>query len=204
LNSAGALTYLGTIYTNMENCVNGSYADPMTPGGVIIPMGQPAAGTYTDADSAVQALIPLAKTEVANIVSAYPAQTTSMNSQFNSIANQLILEKTQQDYADLDFANLSANSQTSSQSLIFALPAYGKDTTEGGAAEILEGVADVETAGGQAIVACLREGRNRDVLDASGVGTANQVSDKPATPPPPAPLIPSRYDAAEARSRITT
>lgn len=204
LNTAGAFTTLADIYATMEKCVNGTYGDPGVPGGIIIPMGEPAAGTYTDPDAAITALIPLAETEIANIVAAYPAQCSSMNNQFTAIANQLLLEKSQQTKAELNWANLSALSQTSLQTLVFALPGYGNDTSQGGTAEIMEGIADVTTPGGQSVVACLREGRSRAALESNGVGTVNQVSDLPAVPPPQATLIPSEYNSAQARSRLIT
>jgi hypothetical protein len=109
-----------------------------------------------------------------------------------------------QNLATLVIGELSGNSQASTQTLVFALPSYGADTSQGGTAEYLESVANLSIPGGQALVACLREGRNKTALNQAGVGTANNVNSDPEVPPPTAELIPSEYTQSEALARIVT
>ena len=201
-NLAGSLTDLTEIYEVMLGVVNGDFGDPVT-GPVIIPSG-PGAGTYADADEAILALVVIAQAEITTIQSANLADTASLNEAYSAIGTQLALEYNLQKLATIDVNQLSGNSQASIQTLIFALPAYGKDTDAGGVAQYLEDIADIAHPGGQAIVATLREGRNRTVLNESGLNGSVNISSDPSTPPPQATLIPSEYSQSEALARIVT
>ena len=153
-------------------------------------------------DSAILSLIGNALSEIANVISANPTETTNLNTYFSAMSTQITNETTFQNTAGLDVAG-TTSSQTSTQSFVFSLPSYGVDTKVGGSAQYLESVADVSTAGGQAIVAVLREGRSRLGLNATGVGTAsNSVSADPAEIPPQANLIPSVVSESSARANI--
>lgn len=203
LSTAGALTTLTGLYTDMQNTVDGVYGNPVT-GPVTIPAG-PAAGVYADADTAFStALIPSAQTSITTIIGAYPTQTANLNVQFTAIGNQLALEASQQNKATILIEQLIGNSQTSLQSLVLALPSYGKDTEAGMAAQILETIADTATAGGQAVVGSLREGRTGQSLDAAGVASANKVNGDPPNVPPQADLSPTRYTSAQAQAKLIT
>lgn len=204
-NLAGSLTDLTEIYEVMLGVVNGDYPDPLNPpDGIEIPTGLPGAGIYADADEAILALVALARAEITSIQSSNLADTASLNEAYSAIGTQLALEYNLQKLATIDVNQLSGNSQASIQTLIFALPAYGKDTDAGGVAEYLEDIADIDHPGGQAIVATLREGRNRTVLNESGLNGSVNISSDPATPPPQATLIPSEYNQSEALARIVT
>jgi len=63
-------------------------------------------------------------------------------------------------------------------------------------------VADLNTQGGQAIVACLREGRNAAFLNAVNIGLDTSIPVAPTEIPPQANLIPSTYSAAEAANLV--
>lgn len=202
LYASGGLTALKNIYDVMQKCLDGTYADPAVPGGVDIPAGQPAAGVYATVEAAIVQLVSLANTAVDTVISTYPAQTTELNNEWMKMADQLALETDQLKRAGIVFAELIANSQVNTQGLVFALPAYGKDTTVGGTASLLEGIADMQLPGGQAIVAVLREGRSSDILTESGVGMANKLSDQPATLPPQMSTAPAKYTSAEAKTRL--
>jgi hypothetical protein len=176
LYAAGQLTNLITIYNNM--------------------LGNVAS------DATILTLIGQAQTEIGNIITANPTQTTELNTYFSAISSQITSEVSFQTAAAIDVANVVA-SQTSTQSFIFSLPSYGVDTKVGGTAQYLEDVANVATAGGQAIVATLREGRSKLGLNSSGVGTASNVV--PADPdqiPPQANLIPSIVSESAARANV--
>ena len=204
-NLSGSLSDLTEIYEVMLGVVSGDYPDPLNPpDGIEIPAGLPGAGTYADADEAILALVALAQAEINSIQSGNLADTAALNEAYSSIGTQLALEYNLQKLATIDVNQLSGNSQASIQTLIFALPAYGKDTDAGGVAEYLEDIADVDHPGGQAIVATLREGRNRTVLNESGLNGSVNISSDPATPPPQAELIPSEYNQTEALARIIT
>lgn len=176
LYTAGQLTNLITIYNNM--------------------LGNVAS------DAAILTLIGEAETEIGNIISANPAETTELNTYFSTISSQITSEVAFQAAAAIDVANVVA-SQTSTQSFIFSLPSFGVDTKVGGTAQYLEDIADITTAGGQAIVATLREGRSRIGLSGSGVGTAaNSVPADPDQIPPQANLIPSIVSESAARANV--
>ena len=178
------------IYGTMANTVNGTFGDPVT-GPVIIPSG-PAAGTYANAEVAfTTALIPVSQTEIANQVSANPSQVSSLNSGFTKITNQTALETTNQAKANLDFTQLTANSTSSIYSFVYSLPQYGQDTTKGGMAQFLQGLADMTTLSGEAMIGAMREGQAQ--LNTTGIGSNAQVPANPATPPPQANLLTAHY-----------
>lgn len=202
LQSAGGLTQLKNVYDTMLKCVNGTYADPGVPGGVVIPVGQPATGTYATIDEAIVALIPLAEAQVTSIAGSYAAEVASLNAEFTAMTAQLNLETNQQQRAGIILGELQANSQVNIQGFLFALPSYAKDTSVGGTASLIQSVADTGTPGGQSIIAVMREGRTAAGLDDTGVGRANELSDQPATPPPQMSTVPAKYTAAEAQAKL--
>jgi hypothetical protein len=97
---------------------------------------------------------------------------------------------------------LQANDTSSIYSLVDNLPSYGQQTESGGPAQFWEGVADLTTFTGQAVVATLREGINRSALTRAGVQTNSVVPALPNPPLPPANLIPSTYTATQAANTV--
>jgi len=194
------IAYLTTVYQTMNSVVGNVYGNSVT-GPVTIPSGQPAAGTYysatanavvitTAADVAMTGtggdtpptgpgLIPTAQTEIGNIATTSSAQVATLNSYFTSIAAQVLQEQNLQTAAQIDFANLIANNSPTVYSLINNLPSYGVQTEAGGMAQFWEGVANISTFTGQAIVATLREGVNQAALNTAGIQTNAVV---PSTP----------------------
>jgi hypothetical protein len=153
-------------------------------------------------DVAILALIGEAETEIGNIIAANPTETEELNTYFSAISTQITSETAFQTTAAIDVANVVA-SQTATQSFIFSLPSFGADTKVGGTAQYLEDVANTTTAGGQAIVGVLREGRSQIGLNGSGVGTAsNAVPADPDQIPPQANLIPSLVSESSARANV--
>ena len=192
---------LTSTYSTMANVVAGVYGDPVT-GPVTIPSG-PYANTYTNAEDAfATALIPGAQGQITTAISSYPSATANLNTNWNSMASQLTLEKSLQAQAGISFANLQPNSTSSMYGFVFALPTNGRNTQAGGIGQLVESVADYTTFTGQAVIASLREGRNQVALRTVGIATN---SDIPADPNPPAPtanLIPSTYTAQEAANVV--
>jgi hypothetical protein len=206
----------------MNSVVGNVYGDSVA-GPVTIPGGQPAAGTYyadtgnsaTAADTAMTGtggdspptgpgLIPVAQTEIGNLVNNSSAQVSTLNSYFTSMAAQVDQEQNLQLLAQIDFANLIANNSPTVYSLVFNLPVYGTQTETGGMAQFWEGVANIDTFTGQAVVATLREGVNLAVLGNAGIQTNAVVPSDPVPPLTQANLIPSTYTAADAANIVTT
>jgi len=188
---------LAGIYVVMSDVVNGVYGDPIT-GPVIIPSG-PYAGTYTDANDVFSTqLIPAAQTEIGVIVSVYPSEVDRLNTLWDSMADQLVLEFGLQSAANLVFADLTANQKSSIYGFIYSLPSYGLDTIQGGITQFLESVCDLTTFTGQSVVACLRQARNQAVLGDAGILVSSKIPAEADPPPPEAVLIPSEYTETEA------
>jgi hypothetical protein len=198
MTTAGILSTLTITYTRMQNTVDGVYNVGNT---VVIPPG-PGAGTYGNADAAMQVLISNAAVEVSSIQSAYPTQSATLNTNFTDMAASLASENTNLSLASIDIPNLLTSGRGPIMSFVQSLPNYGVNTEKNGPSQFLESVADLNTQGGQAIVACLREGRNIAALSAVNVGVDTDIPATPATIPPQANLIPSTYSDAEAANLV--
>lgn len=217
-------TYLTTIYQTMNSVVGNVYGDPVN-GPIIIPGGHPAAGTYTAttdgmgnvlasaADSAITGtggdtpptgpgLIPVAQIEIGNVTSNNPTQIASLNSYFNSMSQQVVQEQILQEKAQINFSTLDGNNTSSIYSLVYSLPTYGQQTEQGGQAQFWEGVADITTFTGQAMVATIREGLNLQYLNKAGIQPNSLIPATPSVPIPPANLIPSTYSSQQAANAI--
>jgi hypothetical protein len=217
------IAYLTTVYQTMNSVVGNVYGDPVT-GPVTIPGGQPASGTYyavtsnavvttTAADSAFTGtggdtpptgpgLFPVAINAISNIATTSSAQVATLNSYFTSMAAQVTQEQTLQAAAQIDFANLIPNNSPTVYSLVYNLPSYGVQTEAGGMAQFWEGVANISTFTGQAVVATLREGVNLALLGNAGIRTNTLVPSDPNPPLAQANLIPSTYTAAQAANAV--
>jgi hypothetical protein len=179
---------LTTTYTRMNNTLNGVYGNPIV-GPVNIPAG-PGAGRYnaiysipvdpeeppelieTAGSVALRTgLIPAATQSVTQITNSASAAVDQLNQDWNQMAEKLIEERNNQETASIDLDDLIPNEETAILSFVQNLPSYGEDTSFGGAADFLEDIADKNTLGGQAIVACLRQGRNVQTLDRTGIST---------------------------------
>jgi hypothetical protein len=215
---------LTVIYQTMNNVVTGVYGNTSA-GPVTIPGGTPAAGTYTSvtdglgnvlvpaADAAITGsggdipptgtgLIPVAQIEIGNIANNSSAQVAALNTYFDSMAAQVVLEQNLQTASGIDFANLVAINNPTVYSLVYNFPTYGRQYEQGGAAQFWEGVANLSTFTGQAVVATLREGKNLAVLGNAGVQTNTTVPDQANPPVPQANLIPSTYSASAAANLV--
>ena len=207
------LSYLTLIFQTIANAKNGVYGDTDL-GPLTIPGGLPCAGTYngtlidppppsppycdpTALDLALACLTGSIDTEVANLQSEYPTQCAELNTLFNNLANQIISEQTQQALINTSFNTLISD-RTSVYGLVYSLPGYGQNTVQGGMAQFIENIADINTAAGQAIIGSLREGRNQVFLGNGGIQTNSNVPAQPIPVPPTAKLLPSTYTEAEA------
>jgi hypothetical protein len=217
------LAYLTTIYTTMYRSLNGDYGDTQA-GPLTIPGGLPCAGTYTGTEQtvpnpdppppdityynptaislAMACLTGAAATEIAALELKYPAQTTELNTIWNSMAAQVPLERAQQAQIGLNYANFQANDRNSIYGFIFSLPDYGLQSEVGGMAWFVEAMADISTQAGQAVIASLRQGRNNVLLGNSGIYTNTKIPAEPNPPPPEADLLPADYTEAEAAALV--
>lgn len=172
LTSSGALNTLTNgstgVFTVMQNTLGNAYGN--TDSSITIPGGLPGAGTYANANVAfVGGLIPAAYSLIGTIVTNNSSNVTIANNAWANIANQLVLESTNQSKAGLVFSQLISGQQATG--IVTSLSTYGKDTSAGGAAWLLESVANTSTLGGQAIVSSMRESRNQALLQTAGVQT---------------------------------
>lgn len=209
------LSTLTSIYQRMNTALTGGYG-PTDSGPIVIPAG-PGAGTYngveidpgpppvynpTAISLAMAALVSAAQAEIINLQATYPAQTTELNTLWTAMAAQVVNEDTLQALIKLNYADLTANDKNSIYGFIYNLPGYGIQTEQGGVAWFLESMADLTTLGGEAIVGCLREGRNQVALGAGGLYTNSRIPSEPVPPPPRAELLPSVYSETEAINRV--
>jgi hypothetical protein len=210
------LSYLTLIYQTMTNCLDGSYGSTVA-GPITIPGGLPGAGSYSGTETdpgpppiynptAIQVVMPVLKSaatvEINNLIATYPAQTTQLNQLTAALCQQVISERSLQNVIKLDYSTLTPNDRSVLYGFIYSLSTYGLETEVGGMSWFLENMADLTTLGGEAIVACLREGRNELALAQSGVTASNKIPSEPIPPPPTAPLIPSTYTENEAKNLI--
>lgn len=188
---------LTTVYSRMNNTLNGVYGNPIV-GPVVIPSG-PGAGRYNaifsipvnpeDPPELIETagsvafrtgLIPAASQAVTQITNSAAVSVNQLNQDWTQMAQKIIEESNNQEAASIDFNDLIPNEETALLTFVQNLPSYGEDISFGGAADFLEDIANKNTLGGQAIVACLRQGRNIQALDRSGI--ANDIYITPAQP----------------------
>ena len=202
INSLGnALANLTTIYTRMQNTVNSVYGNAVA-GPVVIPAGY-GNGTYTNADVAFStALIPNAVIEIGNVVTANPTKTTSLNLEFNTMAQKIITESENLTLATITIQELTTDDRSPVMSFVESLPDYGINKEQNGPVFFLEQVANLSTLGGQAIVGCLREGQNLAVLNSVGVGVDTNIPSETNSPNPVANLIPATYTESQAANLV--
>jgi hypothetical protein len=210
------LSTLTLIYLQMASAANGDFG-PIDSGPIVIPSG-PAAGTYLGVEVApgpppeydptalavaFSSLRAAALAEIANLQATYPEQTTELNVLWAEMAEQVQLEKDLQDLAKINWGDLTEDDRVSIYGLVYSLPDYGVDNREGGVSWLLEKMAAIGTLGGEAIIGCLREGRNQVALNNTGIYTNSKVPGEPIPPPPEAELLPSVYTENEAINLVT-
>jgi len=202
INSLGnALANLTIIYTRMQDTVNSVFGNAVA-GPVTIPAGF-AAGVYANADVAFStALIPNAVIEIGNVVTANPTQTTSLNTEFETMAQKVVSESNNLTLATITIEELTTDDRSPVMSFVESLPDYGINKEQNGPVFFLEQVANLSTLGGQAIVGCLREGQNLAVLNSVGVGVDTNIPSETNSPNPVANLIPATYTESQAANLV--
>lgn len=185
MQAANALYYLSDtslgVFTVMQDTLNGNYGNVIDPGppvvmDIVIPGGLPGAGTYANLNAAFSTgLIPAAANLIANVVSANPANVTSLNSNFSTMAAHLAAEQTNLALAQVNFADITGNNRSAVMGLSSNLQQIGKDVAPQGQAEFFTAIANTQNIYGQAIISSFREGRNIAALNNAGIGTDTQI-----------------------------
>lgn len=196
--TAGMLTALNTIYSQMKSVVTGAYG---TPSSIVIPSG-PAAGTYTTYDAAISALVTAADAAIGTAITAMGTATTTLNTAWTEMVKHSANESVFQTKASIDYTTLTAGAQLPITAFIPALAGYGQETQQGMAAQFLESIANTANEYGQAMIGALREGRNTAGLNAAGLVPDNSVPSQPNAVPPQATLSGSEYTPAQARAQV--
>lgn len=188
LQTAGTLdTLTGNtgVYTVMLSTLEGDYTMVIDPGPpeqvqITIPSPLPGNGIYTSLDEAFTVgLIPAAQNLISNIATANTSATTSLNSSFTLIADQLAYETDNLAKAGVEFNDLIPGSTASLLSIGTNLHEIGTDIGPNGQSEFFAAIADTSNIYGQAIIASLREGRNIDVLNTAGIALDTQIPLEP-------------------------
>lgn len=131
--------------------------------------------------AAIQAKIAEINAEIANIQAANQQAVTTLNGVWSDMAEQV---QTELQVRERFLAEMMANftpSPTDAMSWVMQLPDYAGDTSEGGSAQVIEGVCDLDTSGGQCIVAAMRESRNTQRLQPSGLQNSSTIPDTTGT-----------------------
>jgi hypothetical protein len=198
------------VYTVMENCIAGAYThessiDPPF-GNIVytvdIPAGLPGAGSYGPANSAANAisiafsegLNPAMQSTVNTIAGSHSANVAATTAYFDVISQQLVNQNANLTAAGVSYANLLSGQKP--WSLVYSLGTNGLDIVEGGAAYVLQSVANTDTQGGQAMVSTMREARNQARLNLAGLQTDITVSNQ--YPQPAANLGNVQYNVVQA------
>jgi hypothetical protein len=116
------------------------------------------------------------------------ADTTTLNTAFDSMAGQATQEVTNQAKAKIVQSALLANDQMSILALTASITNLGTEVAVGQAAQFFEEIVDLSTQAGQAIVGAMREGRNQVQLDSVGISRYDTVPDTQNPPPAEAVL----------------
>jgi hypothetical protein len=131
----------------------------------------------------IQLYIDQANEEINVILAAKPAQCKSLNDSWNETGYQLTIEQRARvsalrppldDLAREDFLSLFPTSQ---YTFTDSIPQYAKNIMPHMYSQTLEAICNLNTPGGQSIVAMMRESRNQNRLVEMGVTLDNNIRD---------------------------
>lgn len=159
-------------YQTMQTAITGGYGNNPT----VIPAGSPAAGTYSNIDGAVLALITTAQGDIASIQVASANACANLNSLWSTMGNQITREQTLQTLANIVPATQPANNKQSVMSFVESIPESGLDLLPGGERYYLTSVANTSALPGQSIIAAMTEGVNDAALGILGAQSGAQIT----------------------------
>jgi len=193
--TAGTLTTLNNIYSQMKDVVNATSL-PIT-----IPSG-PAAGTYATYDLALAALITAADAAIGTAISAMGTATATLNTAWTEMVQHSANEPVFQAKASINYATLTAGAQLPITAFIPALAGYGQDRQEGMAFDFLSSIANTANQYGQAMIGALLEGGNKAGLASIGLIPDTDIPSQPNAVPPLTPTSQYDYTPAQARALV--
>lgn len=196
-----ALSGLGGVYTVMLETNSGVYGDP-----VVGPVDIPDYGNFANADTAyTSSLIGAVQAELSQLVIDFPQQTSALNESFNKIGLQITNELNNAANAGIVVSNLETApvGRGIIMSFVQSLDFYAQDVGENGAAQVLQQLANVETMGGQAVVASMRAGRNIARLAELGIGQDVAIPSSSTLSPPNPSLLNSAFSESDAAGSKT-
>ena len=210
-NAGNAMSNTNGIYTQMQYCLGNAYgAAPVIPATPYF-----AGGSFANIDAAFSAsngLIAAANTAITSINSTNADTAGNINAAWTAMAaqiqqNQDTLAASGIDIGNVVFgdwanSNISSNQQSEALSLGTRLHAIGLDVEEGGAAQFFEAVANTNSVAGQSLIASLREARNIQLFNATGLGIDTQLSDVNANASVANNLSQAQYSSTQARANI--
>jgi hypothetical protein len=195
-----SLSGLDVVYTVMLETNVGVYGNP-----VIGPVDIPGYGNFINAEEAYSSvLVSSAQTELAQIVTAFPVQTTAMNLAFNNIGSRIINETNNAANAGIVIGDIETApvGRGIIMSFVQSLDSYAQDIGQNGPAQVLQQLATPGTQGGQAIVAAMRAGRNIARLAELGVGQDIAIPSTTSLSPPNTSLLNSSFSESDAANSV--
>jgi len=210
LDAVSGFSSIALVFETMRGVLSGrfqEYDDEASYYDIVIPDNLPGTGTYGNETQALNALLAEQDVIVAEYIARYPTEHGELFGAFTSSLAGVVGGIKQLWDAEVQFnttyvtgyetretviepgasVNPSVNgipaNKKSTMAFAENLGQYGKKTDKGNIASILEAMV-TDTLGGDAIVAAMREGRNQEELDASGIRGDNQISDQPSTVEP--------------------
>lgn len=141
------------------------------------------AAQWPGMNTPIQLYIDQANEEINSILAANPAACKSLNDSWNETGYQLTIEQRARvsalrppldDVTREDFLSLFPTSQ---YTFVDSIPQYAKNIMPHMYAQTLEAICNLNTPGGQSIVAMMRESRNQDRLVEMGVTLDNNIKD---------------------------
>lgn len=163
-------------YTVMLATLNGVYGNISTGPITGVPAPFDAGDPYANVDVAfTSSYLPVTANLISSIVAANTTAANTMNSAFDSMAEQLVRESINANTAKIQINELQSNSMPAMMSIVTSLHDIGADSSSNGPSSLFTAVANLQTQSGQAVVASLREGRNIQALEDAGIGTDTQL-----------------------------
>jgi hypothetical protein len=126
--------------------------------------------------SNLQTLINDANSEISTINSTKSEFVQPLNTYWNYIGNQLLAEQRSIPLAIPQMTEITATyDRHDFQPFVQSLETYAQQNTPGDSGSVLAGISDLTTLGGQSLVGSMREARNAQRLNWSGVPPENDI-----------------------------
>jgi hypothetical protein len=173
---------------------------------VEIPAGWAAAGVYGPfateeeafEDAWLNGIIPFTALANVDIYNNYSAAQTVYNNEI-TWQDQLGREYLNRQRMDLNVQDIRPSNNVA-MSFAESLPTYGTQTYFGGPAMWLERVSNLNSLGGQSVIAAMREGRNAKRLSSAGLQQDGPINTEGLQYP--GELAPNQYDEQEANDLV--